>query len=146
MCRFLVSSKRTIRYDVMDKYAAWIKQRNIKGILVNGTTGEGVFHRSEERKKSFEEWNKACRKCMVHIGGTSVADCVLCLADLFFKPTCEEDLVNYLKKVAERCPTCPIFYYHFPSYTNFIQNQFSFQKLRTFTSFLFLTNFLIITV
>lgn len=71
----MISSKRTIRYDLIDKYAAWIKQRNIKGVLVNGTTGKGVCQHSEERKKSFEEWSKACGKYsliyMVHIGATS---------------------------------------------------------------------------
>lgn len=85
--------------------------------------------------RSLEEWLKSCRKydlkCMVHIGGTSVAsvhdlaehaessgaDAVLCLPDLFFKPQCEEDLVDYLKTVAEHCPTRPLFYYHFPIFT-----------------------------
>lgn len=78
---------------------------------------------------------KSCRKydlkCMVHIGGTSVAtvhdlaqhaeeikaDAVLTLPELFFKPTCEEDLVDYLKKIAKHCPTRPLFYYHFPAFS-----------------------------
>lgn len=68
---------------------------------------------------------------MVQIGGTAIynvydlaehaeetkADAVLCLPDLFFKPTCEEDLVDYLKNVAEYCKTRPFFYYHIPSFT-----------------------------
>lgn len=102
---------------------------------MNGTTGEGVCQRIDERMRSLEEWLKSCRKydlkCMVHIGGTSIAnvydlaehaekngvDAVLCLPELFFKPTCEEDLVDYLKKVAEHCPTRPLFYYHFPAFS-----------------------------
>lgn len=102
---------------------------------MNGTTGEGVCQRIDERKQNFEEWLKLCRKhdlkCMVQVGGTAVssvhdlaehaevkgADAVLCLPELFFKPTCEEDLVDYLKKVAEHCPTRPLFYYHFPAFT-----------------------------
>lgn len=120
---------------MIDKYAAWLKQRGIKGALVNGTTGEGQCQRFDERKRNFEEWLKACRKydlkCMVQIGGTSVsivhdlaehaeqvgADAVLCLPELFFKPTCEEDAVDYLNKVAERCPTRPLLYYHFPAFS-----------------------------
>lgn len=55
-----------------------MKQKNITGILVNGTTGEGVCLRVDERKRLAEEWLKVCRKygfvCMVHIGGTVVAD------------------------------------------------------------------------
>lgn len=102
---------------------------------MNGTTGEGVCQRIDERKRNFEEWLTSCRKydmkCMVQIGGTGTsnvydlaehaeetkADAVLCLPDLFFKPTCEEDLVDYLKNVAEYCPTRPFFYYHIPSFT-----------------------------
>lgn len=46
--------KRSIRYDVIDKYAAWIKGRGIDGVLVNGTAGEGVCQRIDERMKSSE--------------------------------------------------------------------------------------------
>lgn len=120
---------------MIDKYAAWLKKSGLKGVLVNGTTGEGVCQRFEERKRNFEEWLNSCRKydlkCMIQIGGTSVssvydlaehaeqkgADAVLCLPDLFFKPTGEVDLVDYLKNVAEHCPTRPFFYYHIPSFT-----------------------------
>lgn len=102
---------------------------------MNGTTGEGVCQRFDERKRNFEEWLKSCQKydlkLMVQIGGTAVttvydlaehaeekgADAVLCLPELFFKPTCEEDLVDYLRKVAEHCPTRPFFYYHFPAFS-----------------------------
>lgn len=104
-------------------------------MLVNGTTGEGVCQRIEERKRSLEEWLKSCRKydlkSMVHVGGASISnvcdlaehaeenavDSVLCLPELFFKPTCEEDLVHYLKDVADHCPTRPLFYYHFPAFS-----------------------------
>lgn len=137
------SSKRTIRFDVIDKYASWLNQRDIKGVLVNGTTGEGVCQRFDERKRNFEEWLKSSRKydlkCMVQVGGAGVstvydlaehaeekkADAVLCLPDLFFKPTCEEDLVDYLSKVADYCPTRPFFYYHFPTFSKVNCMQFA---------------------
>lgn len=124
-----------MRYDVIDKYAGWLKQKGINGVLVNGTAGEGVCQRIDERIKNVDEWLISCRKydlkCMVHVGGTSVAsvhdlaehaersgaDAVLCLPELFFKPTCEEDLVDYLKNVAEHCPTRPLFYYHYPAFS-----------------------------
>lgn len=132
---FSFHRKRTIRYDVIDKYAQWVKNNGIRGVLVNGTTGEGVCQRIDERKRSFEHWIESSRKydlkCMVQIGGTAVtyvrdlaehaekkcADAVLCLPELFFRPTCEEDLVHYLKDIAEHCPTRPLFYYHFPAFT-----------------------------
>jgi len=129
------SDKKHVNYDIIDNYAQLLKQKGITGILVNGTTGEGMCLRVEERKRLAEEWLKVCRKynivCMVQIGGTTVADvydlaehaekigvdAVLCLPELFFKPTCEEDLVYYLKEVARYCPTRPLFYYHIPIFT-----------------------------
>lgn len=150
--QFVCNSKRTIRYDVIDKYAAWLKQCGIKGALVNGTTGEGVCQRFDERKQNFEEWLNACRKydlqCMVHVGGTAVAavhdlaahaeekgaDAVLCLPELFFKPTCVEDLVDYLKKVADHCPTRPLFYYHFPAFSK-VNCRYSLYSIIYYTCF-----------
>lgn len=90
---------------------------------------------TEERKKTLEQWLDSCRKydltSMVQIGGTSITDvrnlaehaeenkvdAILCLPELFFKPNCEEDLVHYLKNIAEHCPTRPLFYYHFPAFS-----------------------------
>lgn len=91
--------------------------------------------KTEERRRNAEEWLKACQKhkmtCMIQVGGTSVSDvhelaahaedigvdAVLCLPDLFFKPVTEEDLVHYVQKMSEYCPTRPLFYYHFPKRT-----------------------------
>lgn len=143
---------------MIDKYAAWLKQRGVNGVLVNGTTGEGVCQRVDERKRNFEEWLSSCRKydmkCMVQVGGTAItsvhdlaehaeekgADAVLCLPDLFFKPLCEEDLVDYLQKVAVHCPTRPLFYYHFPAFSkvNCIQNAIFLCLLRRNSVFFFL--------
>lgn len=104
-------------------------------MLVNGTTGEGITMTSNERQRSAHEWIRVCKAnnllCMVQIGGTNMheifelaahaesagADAVLCLPDLFFKPATEEALVYYLKQIAERCPSRPLFYYHYPRMT-----------------------------
>lgn len=132
---FNLFRKRNINYDIIDKYALLLKQKGVTAILVNSTTGEGTTLRVEERKRIVEEWFKACRKhqlyCIVQIGGTSVADvyylaehaeklgvdAVVVLPDLFYKPICEEDLVHYLKDVAQYCPTRALLYCHIPMYT-----------------------------
>lgn len=41
-------------------------------------------------------------------------DSVLCLPELYFKPKTEEELVKYLKDIAQFCPTTPVLYYHIP--------------------------------
>lgn len=67
---------------------------------------------------------------MTQIGGTSdvyelanhaeklEVSAVLCLPDYFFRPTVEEELVDYLKNIAEYCPTRPLYYYHIPQFSN----------------------------
>jgi len=139
LCPVLTSfnddKNRTVNYDGIDKYASWLKQKNLHGVVVNGTFGEGTTLKLEERLRIAEEWFKACRKhqlvCMIQIGGACVAevyemaahaerlgvDAVLVLPDLFYRPIVEEDLVHYLKDVAQYCPTRPLFYYHIPLYT-----------------------------
>jgi len=130
------ADKKTINYDVIDKYASWLKQKGIKGVLVNGTVSEGTTLRIDERKRVTEEWWKVCRKydlvCMVQIGGAAIADvyelaehaekigvsAVLVLPDLFFRPIVGEDLVEYLKDISKYCPTRPMYYYHIPIYTH----------------------------
>lgn len=132
---FADDKKRTINYDIIDKYAQYLKQKNITAVLVNSITGEGTTLRVEERKRITEEWVKAARKhqlvCVVQIGGASIADvydlaehaektgvdAVIALPDLLFKPSCEEDLVHYLKDLAQYCPTRPLLYSHIPMYT-----------------------------
>jgi N-acetylneuraminate lyase len=130
------ADKKQIHYDVIDKYACWLKQKGIKGVLVNGTVSEGTCLRIAERKRITEEWVKCCKKydlvCMVQIAGTCIADvyelaehaekigvsAVLCLPDLLFRPACEEDLVEYLRDISKYCPTRPLYYYHIPQYTH----------------------------
>lgn len=66
------------------------------------------------------------------IGGTSITDvyelaehaekcgisAVLCLPDLFFRPTVEEELVEYFKDIASYCPNRPLYYYHIPQFSH----------------------------
>ncbi|XP_055298413.1 N-acetylneuraminate lyase-like [Sitodiplosis mosellana] len=124
---------KQVDYAVIDKYCCYLKTKGVNGVLVNGTTGEGTCLRLDERKRLAEEWLVACRKygvtMMIQIGGCDVlsvfelaqhaekigVDCVLTLPDLFFKPKIEEDLVKYIKSIAQHCPTRPLYYYHIPS-------------------------------
>lgn len=124
--------RKNIDYNKVDAYAAWLKQHGIKGVLVNGTVSEGTNLSTDERKRITEEWWKVGRKydlvLMTQIAGTGTSDvyelakhaeecgvsAVLCLPDLFFRPTVEEELVEYLLNIAKYCPTRPLYYYHIP--------------------------------
>lgn len=125
-------SRKTINYDVIEKYGLYLKTKNVQGVLVNGVTGEGSCLRFEERKRLAEEWLKVCRKngmtMALCIGGCDIADvyelcqhaekigvdCLVLCPDLFYKPRVEEDLVEYFKNINQYCSRTPLFYYHVP--------------------------------
>ncbi|KAG4072432.1 hypothetical protein HA402_004364 [Bradysia odoriphaga] len=128
------ADKKSIVYQNIDPYAAWLRQQGVDGVLVNGTVSEGTNLSTKERKLITEEWWKACQKydlkLMAQIGGTSDVhelaehaertkiSAVLCLPDFFFRPSVEEELVEYLGNIAKSCPTRPLYYYHIPQFTN----------------------------
>lgn len=105
------------------------------GVMVNGMTGEGMTLTMDERKKVTEKWWEVTRKyemkMIVNIGGIALpdmyelaehaeklkVDAVMLMPDLFYKPKSVEDLVYYIKDIAIRMPTRPIFYYHIPIMT-----------------------------
>ncbi|KAK9505352.1 hypothetical protein O3M35_009432 [Rhynocoris fuscipes] len=125
-----------VNYDIIPKYAEYLQKRGVNGVLINGTTGEGVSLNIDERKRVTQEWSWAVKttkqSLMVQIGGTSMtnvielakhaesqnADALLCLPELFFKPKRCQDLVDYLKLVAKAAPNTPLLYYHIPSFTD----------------------------
>ncbi|XP_043274280.1 N-acetylneuraminate lyase-like [Venturia canescens] len=121
---------------VIPNYAKYLADRGIKGILVNGTSGEGTSMSVQERKSLAEAWAGAAKSAKLHlmiqVGGAPLpdvlelarhaeeikADSLLCLPELYFKPTENRQLVNYLKRVGEAAPKTPLLYYHVPMFTN----------------------------
>ncbi|XP_036139192.1 N-acetylneuraminate lyase isoform X2 [Monomorium pharaonis] len=111
-------------------------KKGIKGVLVNGTNGEGMSMSVAERKLVAETWVKATKETkqhlMVQIGGTSLpdvidlakhasdlsVDSILCLPELYFKPTTSKQLIEYLEIVGKAAPKTPLLYYHIPMMTN----------------------------
>ncbi|PSN51242.1 hypothetical protein C0J52_10556 [Blattella germanica] len=103
----------SVKLDVIPAYAKYLASIGIEAVL--------------------EAWAAAVKKTeqvlMVQVGGACLKDVqelaahaeqigsdgLLCLPELYFKPTTEEDLVSYLKQVGEAAPTTPLLYYHIPS-------------------------------
>ncbi|KAJ8925400.1 hypothetical protein NQ315_009232 [Exocentrus adspersus] len=125
----------TVNVDVIPEYAKFLAGNGIKGVLVHGTSGEGMSMTVTERKSVVEEWAKIVKTTnqhlMVQVGGCPLpdvlelakhaeqlgVDSLLCLPDLYFKPTNPADLISYLKIVGEAAPTTPLLYYHIPEWT-----------------------------
>ncbi|KAF5308160.1 hypothetical protein FQR65_LT06340 [Abscondita terminalis] len=125
----------TLNLEALPAYAQYLIDAGISGVLVNGTTGEGMSMSVEERKLVTEVWSQLCVQAQLHlmvqVGGASLPDVlelaqhaeqvgansILCLPELFHKPSTCEDLIRYLQIVAQAVPNTPLFYYHIPSLT-----------------------------
>ncbi|XP_020284476.1 N-acetylneuraminate lyase-like [Pseudomyrmex gracilis] len=126
----------SLNLNAIPKYATYLAEKGVKGILVNGTSGEGTSMSVAERKLVTESWVRAVKKTqqhlMIQIGGAPLpdvlelarhaesmrVDSVLCLPELYFKPDTAEQLIEYLKTVGEAAPNTPLLYYHIPMFTN----------------------------
>ncbi|GJQ84406.1 hypothetical protein Trydic_g3881 [Trypoxylus dichotomus] len=129
-------STRSLNLTVVPKYAKFLADGGVKGVLVNGTTGEGMLQSVRDRKLLLEKWMESKQTThqhvMVQVGGAPLpdvlelakhaenigVDSILCLPELYYKPTCTGDLINYLKMVEEAAPRTPLLYYHIPMFTN----------------------------
>ncbi|XP_012225268.1 N-acetylneuraminate lyase-like [Linepithema humile] len=125
-----------LNLDIISKYAKYLAKKGINGILANGTSGEGMLMSVTERKLIAEAWAKAVKKTrqhlMIQVGGTSLpdvielakhaenlhVDSILCLPELYFKPTNSQELIEYLEIIGKAAPKTPLLYYHIPMLTN----------------------------
>ncbi|XP_023245522.1 N-acetylneuraminate lyase isoform X2 [Copidosoma floridanum] len=114
-------ANRSLNLSLIPEYAKFLASKNVTGILVNGTTGEGTSLSIAERKRVAEVWAGAVKKTkqhlMIQVGGASLAD-VKELVELYFKPATVEKLTEYLRAVGECAPKTPLLYYHIPSQTS----------------------------
>lgn len=74
----LAFRKLSINYEMIDKYAHFLKNKGMQGVMVLGYTGEGMVLTVEERKHVAEEWYKVTRKyelkMLLNIGGTALPE------------------------------------------------------------------------
>nr|XP_034174311.1 N-acetylneuraminate lyase-like [Osmia lignaria] len=129
-------SSRSLNLSIIPQYASYLASKKVTGVLVNGTTGEGPSMSTSERKLVAEAWSNAVKTTkqhlMVQVGGAPLpdvlelakhaesikADSILCLPELYFKPSTFEQLTEYLKLVGSTAPNTPLLYYHIPTVTN----------------------------
>ncbi|XP_051858815.1 N-acetylneuraminate lyase B-like isoform X1 [Drosophila albomicans] len=128
-------SRRSLDVRPINRYAEWLKNQTIAGVVVNGVVGEGPMMRVRERKANAEYWHRAALRhnllVLIQLGGAPLPDVlslashaeelhvsgVIVLPDLFYRPRTVDQLVGYCKHVASRCRTRPFLYYHLPAMT-----------------------------
>lgn len=114
-------------------YAVMLQKNGLKGVFVNGSSGEGYMLTTEERKALAEAWVKAAPegfKVIVHVGSCCVRDSrelarhaaeigawgIGAMAPPFPKIGRVEELVKYIEEIACGAPELPFYFYHIPAF------------------------------
>lgn len=114
-------------------YAEMLHKNGLKGVFVNGSSGEGYMLTTDERKQIAEAWVKAAPKdfkVIVHVGSCCARDSkelarhaaeigawgIGAMAPPFPKIGRIEELVKYIEEIAAGAPELPFYYYHIPAF------------------------------
>jgi N-acetylneuraminate lyase len=132
---YLNEDENEVNYDAIEDLAKVIVKNEIS-VFVNGTTAEFASLTVEERKKIAEKWRQliprgSVSKVLVHVGSCCLKDSEElarhaqeigvdgfgAVCPFYHKPKDVLTLVKTVKKIAEKAPNLPFYYYHFPGLT-----------------------------
>ena len=122
-----------VNYEPIPQYAAMLAKNGLKGVFINGSSGEGYMLTTEERMRLAEAWVAAVPegfKVIVHVGSCCLRDSVRLaehasklgvwgigsMAPPFPKIGRIEELVKYCETIAAAAPNLPFYYYHIPAF------------------------------
>ena len=126
-------------------YAALLARNGLKGVFINGSSGEGYMLTEEERMQLAEAWMAAAPedfKVIVHVGSTSVMSSrrlaehaqkigawgIGAMATPFPKIGSIEQLCRYCEEIASAAPELPFYYYHIPAFNGAFLSMYDFLK------------------
>ena len=123
------------------QYARMLAKNGLKGVFINGSSGEGYMLTVDERKQLTEAWIEAVKaldsneapdgfKVIVHVGSCCVRDAqelarhaarlgawgIGAMAPPFPKVGRIEELVKYCEEIAGAAPELPFYFYHIPAF------------------------------
>lgn len=124
-----------INLKPIPEYAALLQRNGLKGVFINGSSGEGYMLTDEERIQLAEAWIKAAPKdfkIIVHVGSCCVRSSrklaehaqkigawgIGAMAPPFPKINRIEELVKYCEEIAAGAPNLPFYFYHIPAFNN----------------------------
>lgn len=127
------------------EYAALLVRNGLKGVFINGSSGEGYMLTEEERMQLAEAWMAAVPedfKVIVHVGSTSVMSSrrlaehaqkigawgIGAMATPFPKIGSIEQLCRYCEEIASAAPELPFYYYHIPAFNGAFLSMYDFLK------------------
>lgn len=121
-----------INYNIIQSYALFLEKNGLKGVFINGSSGEGYLLSEEERILLAEEWVRVSPpgfKVIIHVGSTCIkmsqrlathaqnigAWGIGAMASPFPKASNIEELVCYCEAIASHAPQLPFYFYHIPA-------------------------------
>ncbi|GLR15972.1 dihydrodipicolinate synthase family protein [Portibacter lacus] len=126
-----MQADQSLNLEIIDQYAPFLMTNGIKGVFVNGSTGDFVSLTDKERMELIEKWSDYSKedfKIINHVGHNSLrearklashaskyVDGIAVLPPYYFKLKRIQDLVLYCKQIAEAAPNVPFYYYHIPA-------------------------------
>ncbi|MBD9093892.1 MAG: N-acetylneuraminate lyase [Bacteroides oleiciplenus] len=122
-----------VNYEPIAAYADMLVKNGLKGVFINGSSGEGYMLTEEERMKLAERWVGVAPenfKVIVHVGSTCVKSSsrlaehaqkigawgIGAMAPPFPKVNRVEELAKYCEKIACAAPELPFYFYHIPAF------------------------------
>ena len=122
-----------INTEPIPAYAAMLAKNGLKGVFINGSSGECYMLTTEERKTLAEAWMKAAPKgfkVIVHVGSCCLRESAAlarhaaaigawgigAMAPPFPKIGRIEELVQYCETIAAAAPELPFYFYHIPAF------------------------------
>ncbi|MBQ7494409.1 MAG: dihydrodipicolinate synthase family protein [Bacteroidaceae bacterium] len=144
----------SINLSVIPQYAALLQRNGLKGVFINGSSGEGYMLTEDERKAIAEAWMDAVKKLpvtipegspegfkvIVHVGSTCVRSSrnlaehaqaigafgIGAMAPPFPKVGRIEELVKYCEEIACGAPKLPFYFYHIPAFNGAFLSMYDF--------------------
>lgn len=122
-----------VNLEPIRAYATMLQKNGLKGVFINGSSGEGYMLTTEERMLLAEEWVKVAPegfKVIVHVGSCCLRESkklaehaqqigawgIGSMAPPFPKINRIEELVKYCEEIAGSAPQLPFYYYHIPAF------------------------------
>ncbi len=137
----------SLNVKIVPQYADFLKGNGVKGVFINGSTGDFTSLSVAERKEITKAWgqNKSNDLFVIdHVGHTSLqeakelaayaadkVDGIAALAPYYFRLSDINKLVEYCKEIAACAPNIPFYYYHIPVLTGANFNMAEFLALAT---------------
>lgn len=122
-----------VNLEPIETYANMLAKNGLKGVFINGSSGEGYMLTVEERMQLAERWVAVAPKdfkVIVHVGSCCLRDSVRLakhaqqlgvwgigsMAPPFPHIGRIEELVEYCETIADAAPNLPFYYYHIPAF------------------------------